>query len=574
MLGWVIIIRDTRLINTYMIGEILLKNKLIKKYDIQKALAIQKEEENARRLGQILIDLGILKDENVFLPLLAEQVGLEFVSLKEQTIPWEVIERISAKYATFYKVLPIKFQDNILTIATAYPVDITLLDQISLVVSDQITFVIASQKDIVEGIRFYYGVGAETVDRIMDNVSTEQAQQETEEIDELDSEASISKLLTQILHEAFQERATDIHIEPAEDELKLRYRIDGVLHDAKAPRNMKFFQESIIARIKILSNLNIAEKRMPQDGRFKLRSKGVELDLRVSFLPTPTGESVVIRLLNATRLYRFQELGLDKQERMWLEDLIKKPHGIIFLTGPTGSGKTTTLYSCLSKINTDQNKIITIEDPVEYQIKGVTHIQVNPEIGLTFAHGLRSMLRHDPDIMMIGEVRDRETAEIAIQIALTGHLVFSTLHTNDAASGVVRLLDMNIDPFLITSTVECFIAQRLVRVLCQNCKEKVTDLDSVRSRFQAFIKPRDRMSVFAPKGCEKCQQTGFIGRQAIVEFLMMDEGLRNLIMQQSTSDVIKEYAVNHGMKTLLQSGWEKIKKGITSVDEVLRVVEK
>ena len=557
-----------------MIGEILLKNKLIKKYDVQKALAIQKEEENARRLGQIFIDLNILKDENVFLPLLAEQVGLEFVSLKEHTIPWEVIEKISAKYATFYKVLPIGFHDNILTIATAYPVDITSLDQISLVLDEKINLVIASQKDINEGIRFYYGVGAETVDRIMDNVSTAQESEDSEEIDELDSEASISKLLTQILHEAFQERATDIHIEPGEDELKLRYRIDGVLHDAKAPRNMKFFQESIISRIKILSNLNIAEKRLPQDGRFKLRSKGVELDLRVSFLPTPTGESVVIRLLNATRLYRFQELGLGKQERLWLEDLIKKPHGIIFLTGPTGSGKTTTLYSCLSKINTDQNKIITIEDPVEYQIRGVTHIQVNPGIGLTFAHGLRSMLRHDPDIMMIGEVRDRETAEIAIQIALTGHLVFSTLHTNDAASGVVRLLDMNIDPFLITSTVECFIAQRLVRILCPKCKEKVTELAAVKDRVQNFVNPREKITVFTPKGCEDCQQTGFIGREAIVEFLILDEGLRNLIMQQATSDVIKEHAVKNGMKTLLQSGWEKIKKGITSVDEVLRVVEK
>ena len=556
-----------------MLGEILVSSNLVTQQDVDQALSIQEEEAHARLLGQILIDLGILKDENVFLPLIAERLGLKCVSLKEQTIPWEVVEKIPPKYATFYKVLPISFEDDVLTIATAYPFDITFLDQIYLMLDDKLNIVIASQKDVTEGIRFYYGVGAETVDRIMDNVGAENGVDEEEQMEEIDSEASIGKLLTQILHEAFQERATDIHIEPAEDELKLRYRIDGVLHDAKAPRNMRYFQEAIIARIKILSNLNIAEKRLPQDGRFKLKSKGVDLDLRVSFLPTPNGESVVIRLLNTTRLFKFEELGFGKQEQYWLEELIKKPNGIIFLTGPTGSGKTTTLYSCLSRINNDKNKIITIEDPVEYQIRGITQIQVNPSIGLSFAQGLRSMLRHDPDIMMVGEVRDEEAAEIAIQIALTGHLIFSTLHTNNAASGVVRLLDLKIDPYLITSTVQCFIAQRLVRILCPHCKKPVQDLTVVKKIFQEYMIPNEPVKLFISQGCEKCQFTGFMGRQAIVEFLMMDNNIRDLVMNHATAEEIQTHAIKKGMKPLLHSGWEKIKQGLTSVEEVLRAVE-
>lgn len=407
----------------------------------------------------------------------------------------------------------------------------------------------------------------------MDTVQPVDVNETIDHIDETDSDASISKFLNQILFEAYQDRATDIHIEPFEDELQIRYRVDGVLMDAKVPSNIKHFKDSINSRIKILSNLNIAEKRMPQDGRFKVRVQGVDIDLRVSFLPTPFGESVVLRVLNSSSLYSFDQLGLNEKERAYLENLIVKPHGIIFLTGPTGSGKTTTLYSCLSRVNTEEKKIITIEDPIEYQLKGITQIQINPKVGLTFAHGLRSMLRHDPDIMMIGEVRDIETAEIAIQVALTGHLIFSTLHTNDAAGGVARLIDMGVEPYLITSTVECFIAQRLIRLCCPKCKKASAMTPEVIKDFEGDVEVDQSLTIYQAEGCEACNFTGYSGREGIYEFLLMTDSIRELIMQRATANQIKDKAMSEGMRTLRQSGWEKVKAGLTTPQEVIRVTQ-
>jgi len=554
------------------LGQLLVQNKIITEEQLQYALNEQKK--TGELLGIILQKLGFVDEETVYLPILAQQFEVELVSLRNRDISQEAIGQIPAEFATHYKIIPVKYKDNVLTVAMARPLDIHVLDEIGLVTDAQLKPALASEKDILEAIRKYYGVGAVTIEKMMDTVSpSEEIDLRVKDLEEEESDATISKFLNQILLEAYKDRATDIHIEPFENELSIRYRVDGVLYDAKVPSNIKHFKDSINSRIKILSNLNIAEKRLPQDGRFKVRVGDVDLDLRVSFLPSPHGESVVLRLLSAARLYKFEELGLSEEQHKLLDELVKKPHGIIFMTGPTGSGKTTTLYSCLSRINTMDKKIITIEDPVEYQLKGITQIQINPRIGLTFAHGLRSMLRHDPDIMMVGEVRDIETAEIAVRIALTGHLVFSTLHTNDAVNSVTRLLDMGVGSYLISSSVECVIAQRLVRILCPKCKQATRINDEVLESFGGIAREAPDTVIYQEKGCDYCRNTGFIGREGIYEFLVLDDDIRELILKSGSSKQIKELALKRGMKTLRQSGWEKVKKGTTTPNEVLRVTQ-
>lgn len=554
-----------------MLGQMLIEHKIITPEQLQIALA--RQQGSGKLLGAILLELGFIDEDAMFLPILSSQLNVDFISLKDREIPPDVIRRVPPKFASYYKIIPFDYQNGILSIACLSPQNIALMDEISLVIASPIASYLASENDIMDAIRQYYGVGAETIEQMMDTVQT--ADDKSSQVADIsdDSDASISKFLNQILLEAYKDRASDIHIEPFEDELQIRYRVDGVLYDAQVPKNIKHFKDAINSRIKILCNLNIAEKRLPQDGRFKVRIGKIDLDLRVSFLPTPYGESVVLRLLNSTRLYSLEDLGLSEAERGILHKMINKPHGIIFLTGPTGSGKTTTLYSCLSKLNTDEKKIITIEDPVEYQLKGITQIQINPPIGLTFASGLRSILRHDPDIMMVGEVRDKETAEIAIQSALTGHLIFSTLHTNDAASGVTRLLDMGVDPFLVTSTVECFIAQRLVRTVCAKCKEQIPLTADMLKDLEDFPAETSPKFIVQGKGCEHCNFTGYVGREPIYEFLLMTESIRNLVMQRRTAGEIKDAAIKNGMKTLRDSGWEKVKNGTTNPQEVIRVTQ-
>ena len=462
----------------------------------------------------------------------------------------EILEKVPAKFACHYKIMPVKFEGNTLTIAIEDPLDIDTLDNISLFLGFKVEPVPASFSDISEAIKKHYGLGAETIEEIMGSGELDKdllaQKSRTENIDEMAQDASMVKFVNQMLAQAVKDNATDIHIEPYEDEIKIRYRVDGMLYDVPISQDIAYFKLAIVSRIKIMSNLDIAERRLPQDGRIKIKAGGQEMDLRVSILPTQFGESVDIRILSGPMFYSLENLGLAPSDLAILEKLIKKPHGIIFVTGPTGSGKTTTLYACLSKINNKDRKIITIEDPIEYQIKGVTQIQVHPKIGLSFAAGLRSMLRHDPDIMMVGEVRDFETAEITIRIALTGHLVFSTLHTNDAAGGVTRLLDMGIEPYLAASSVECFIAQRLVRIICHDC---------------------------SGKGCESCRFTGYKGRTAIYEFLVMDENIRDMVLNRASSDQIKKRALRSGMHTLRMDGLEKIKADLTTLDEVIRVTQ-
>ncbi|MFA5143363.1 MAG: ATPase, T2SS/T4P/T4SS family [Candidatus Omnitrophota bacterium] len=558
-----------------LIGQVLIQKGLITVEALERALSEQQHLQE--RIGDVLIKLGLINEDD-FYRILSEQSGVEYVRLKDVKIDPAVIEQIPAKFACHYELIPIEISDNTITMAMANPLDIHTVDDIKLLLKKDIKPVLASHREILEAIKKYYGVGAETIEKMApdaagpERIASVQAQ-ETQDLIESVDDASIINVVNQILLEAYRDRATDIHIEPYEDELSVRYRIDGVLHETKVPSSIKNFQSAIISRIKIMANLDISERRLPQDGRMKIRIGTEEVDLRVSILPTPFGESVVIRLLSTNVRFGLENLGLLKQDLDILERMIKLPHGIVFVTGPTGSGKTTTLYASLSKINTKDKKIITIEDPIEYQLKGITQIQVQPKIDLTFANALRSMLRHDPDVMMVGEVRDYETAEITIRVALTGHLVFSTIHTNDAAGGVTRLIDMGVEPFLVASAVECFIAQRLVRVICEKCKHEVKPEKELLKELGVSGLNLSKVKICEGKGCDACRFTGYKGRTAIYEFLEMKEAIKELVLKRSSSDQIKKRATELGMRTLRQDGWEKIRKGITTPSEVIRVTQ-
>lgn len=558
---------------TILLGENLIQKGLISRRELD--IGLKEHKKTGQFLGTSLVKLGFIKEEELY-PVLAEQLKLSYFKLKEITIDPKIIQKLPAKYAFHYKLIPVKFENDKLTVAVSDPLDLRTIDDLRLLLSLDVVSVLATESDIYEAIRKYYGIGGETIEKIMDTTELTKeltlSTSKTEDVADLAEDASIIKFVNQILVQAVKDRATDIHIEPYEDELKVRYRIDGVLYDISVPSNIKYFQAAIVSRIKIMSNLDIVERRLPQDGRIKIKAGQEELDLRISILPTQFGESVDIRLLSGKMLYSLKNLGLSPSDISILGKLIEKPYGIIFVTGPTGSGKTTTLYACLSKIDKKDKKIITIEDPIEYQLKGVTQIQIHPSIGLSFATGLRSMLRHDPDIMMVGEVRDFETLEITIRVALTGHLVFSTIHTNDAAGAVARLLDMGVEPYLVASSVECFIAQRLVRLICLNCKTAVKPNKEVLVEF-GIKEDVNNLTIYEGKGCESCKFTGYRGRTGIYEFLVMNEEIRDLIIHRSSSDQIKKKALELGMHTLRMDGWERVKKGITTLDEVIRVTK-
>ncbi len=558
---------------TLKLGEMLLNAKVITSEQLDKGL--KEHSRTGQFLGSALVKLGYIEEEKLF-PILSKQLGIEYLRIKGIKLFSDLIKKVPARFASHYKLLPIELKDGVLTIAVTDPLDVHAIDDIKLLLGYEVKPVLAGEKDILEGIRKYYGVGAGTVEKMMEEAKGEKETPSvriTEVIEELAEDASIIKVVNQFLEQAVEERATDIHIEPYEDELKVRFRVDGVLNDVSVPPSIRHFHAAIVSRIKIMSNLNIAERRLPQDGRIKVSIKKMEYDLRISILPTPFGEGSVIRILNPSMLYSLKELGLSSKSLEILEEMIETPHGIIFNTGPTGSGKTTTLYACLNKINTPDKKIITIEDPIEYQLKGITQLQVHPKIGFTFAHGLRSMLRHDPDIMMVGEVRDLETAEIAIRVALTGHLVFSTLHTNDAAGAITRLLDMGVEPYLVSSSVECIIAQRLVRVVCTECKQAIKPTKEILEEFGVKEK-LSNFTLFNGKGCEKCRFTGYKGRTGIYEILIMDDKIRKMVLDREVLNKIRGYVVEKKkMKTLRQDGWEKVKSGITTPSEIIRVTQ-
>jgi len=495
------------------------------------------------------------------------------VALHEISIDPSALKEVPARIASHYPLLPVGWEEGRLKIAMPFSIDVGIVDEVGVILNREVVVVLAPEEDIKKAIKRHYGIGADTLERLVDDANTEIApiSHASDALHDLeaDQEASVTKFVNQMLLEAYQNRATDIHIEPYQDDLRVRYRIDGVLYETKISDSLKRFQSAITSRIKIMADLSIAEKRLPQDGRIIVRVEGQEMDLRVSTLPTPFGESIGIRLLTGQQFLDLPYLGFAPHDLKRLESYLHKPHGIIFLTGPTGSGKTTTLYAFLKQINQTDKKIITLEDPIEYQMKGITQVQVQPKINLTFGAGLRAMLRHDPDVMMVGEVRDFETAEIAIRVSLTGHLVFSTLHTNDAPGAVTRLEDIGVEPYLISSSVLCIIAQRLVRLICEGCKTETMLPREFRSEFGLSDQDPD-VPVFFGKGCEACKNTGFHGRTVIYEMLPITPGIQELIVKRAPANVIRDKALQEGMQTLRQCGWNKIRAGLTTAQEVIR----
>jgi len=561
------------------LGMALVEGKLITGDELNSALAEQQKTKEA--LGKILVRLGFVTEKKM-LQTLANQQGIRFVELMTIVIENKVLKAVPGKFVWHYKIMPVSLEGDLLTVALADPFDMWPIDDLETHLGFKVGKVLATSADIEAAIKKYYGVGAETIDRLLSNEvrsaggGERSADENVEDIEKLAGSASVIKLVNQILQEAITDRATDIHIEHFRGELVLRYRIDGILYDASVSEKIKYLHLAIVSRIKVMSGLDIVERRLPQDGRAKVKIGTHEYELRISIIPTLYGENIVIRVLPTTMLFDIADLGVSEKDRGIIEHLLKKAYGIIFVTGPTGSGKTTTLYASLSKLNSREKKIVTIEDPIEYELKGISQTQINPKIGLTFAQMLRSMLRHDPDVMMVGEVRDRETAEVTIQTALTGHLVFSTLHTNDAASGITRLIDIGIEPYLVASSVNAFLAQRLVRIICKDCKEQVTlsalGFNEAQLKAEGFYADPNTL-VYHGKGCKACNHTGYKGRAAIYEILLINEAIKSLILTKAPSHIIKEKAVKLGMHTLKQDGWDKVLAGMTTPEEVLRVTQ-
>jgi type II secretion system protein E len=512
--------------------------------------------------------------EELFLQQLAGALGWPFIDLAKTEVSHEARKRLSTKVAFQYFVLPIQFDKGQLQVAVSNPFDAAMLSAVQFDARVPVNFALTTRTEIEKSLKKFYGVGAETLDEIAKEDEPLDLLAEDKEITEGDQEASVIKFVNQIIWEAFKDRATDIHFEPAEDELRIRYRIDGILHQTPMPPQLKRYQASLISRIKVMSGMNIAEKRLPQDGRINVRIKGEEIDIRVSTVPTVYGESVSLRLLTRGKIFlSMDKLGFDPAEESRIREIIVKPHGIFLVTGPTGSGKSTSLYAFLSTINSVTKRIITIEEPVEYELKGINQIAVRSDIGLTFAMGLRHILRQDPNVIMVGEIRDLETAEIAIRAALTGHLVFSTLHTNDAPSAFTRLIDMGIEPFLVASSVEAVLAQRLVRTICPKC---MTEQKVERAYLKRIGFPENEIETTKFRkgaGCEECRQLGYQGRMGIYELLFMDEDIRSLIMTRANSSVIAAKAMENGMRTLRNDGWKKVKAAKTTIEEVLRVTQ-
>ncbi|HEX3890045.1 MAG TPA: GspE/PulE family protein [Verrucomicrobiae bacterium] len=532
----------------------------------------------SRQLSSIDADLLVHSKTNVateedILRWLAHEYGLTFTTLDDVDPDRQLLSLFPARILLKEELLPLTRTNGTVEVATSRLFATQGLDALKTMTGLNLKPVLASSEAIQREIKKRLGVGADTIGTLDEEKGFQVVDENAENtnLDEAaEDEASIIHFVNQVLKDAIELRASDIHLEPFEDEFRIRYRIDGVLQDVPVPAQLKRFQPAIVSRVKILSHLNIAEKRLPQDGRIKIRVDDAEVDIRVSVIPMLHGEAVVMRLLRQnSKLRGLSDLGMDTREVECFKHVLEMPHGIILVTGPTGSGKTSTLYTALNEINDSVRKIITIEDPVEYQLKGVNQIQVNEKSGLTFARGLRSILRHDPDVILIGEIRDAETAQIAVQASLTGHLVFSTLHTNDAPGALTRLVDMGVEPYLVASSLEAVLAQRLVRVLCVHCKQP--DDSATAHAFKAKLGiPQDTM-LYKSVGCRECRNTGFHGRQAIFEWMDTNPEIRQLILQNTSSDVLREAARRAGMRSLAEDGWRLVRKGMTTVEEVLSV---
>jgi general secretion pathway protein E len=528
--------------------------------------------EEHRPLIQSLLDSKLV-DETAFLKGVSEWLTIPWWDEPISSVLAPLREKVPAKTALRHRVVPLKEDEQGIWVAFYDPFDLIARQTLASSLHRRILYTMSTRTNIIQALRQGYGIGAETFEAILEGRSDEEGaafdlKQETNVLDVDDSEASVVKFVNQILREALEQGATDIHLEPLQDEVQIRYRIDGVLHEVPVPPNIKVLQASVISRLKIMAHLDIAERRLPQDGRINLELDGEAIDVRVATIPSVAGESVSLRLLGQEK-FTFDRLGLDQKSQIRIRALLALPNGIVLVTGPTGCGKSTSLYTFLSSLNTKERRIVTVEDPVEYRLSGVIQIAVRPEINLTFAVGLRSILRGDPNVIMVGEMRDKETSEIAIRGALTGHLVFSTLHTNDAIGGITRLVDMGIERFLVANAVRAFIAQRLVRVLCTHCKRTAQHLESYLQHVGFPSGPAS--GVMAAAGCQHCRQTGFHGRAALFEICLVSAAIQDLIVKGAAETVLHALALEEGMIPLRHYGWSKVLAGETTVEEVVRV---
>jgi general secretion pathway protein E len=554
------------------LGAILLENSSLTQQQLEEGLALQREK--GIRLGEALVQLKFLRNEDI-LKALSIQLGIPYLTqIQPEEIPTDLVSVVPLNYAKKNEVLPMKREESSIIVAMSDPLNHYVIDDLRMLYVASIRPVIASSYEIVSAINAVYNrlsdMGKGTADQLEEeNLDT--IGQELEEVQDLlesADEAPIIRLVNSLVFRAVKQKASDIHLEPFEKEFVVRFRVDGTLYDIMHPP--KKAQAAITSRIKVMAKLDIAEKRLPQDGRIRLKIAGKDIDIRVSTVPTAVGESIVLRLLDRSNVVLdIEKLGLGGPLLKRVNELLDMSHGILLVTGPTGSGKTTTLYACLCKINTPDLKIITVEDPVEYQIPGINQIPVNPKIDLTFATGLRAILRQDPDVVLVGEIRDKETAEIAVQAALTGHLVFSTLHTNDSASSITRLLDMGVEPFLVSSSVLAILAQRLIRTVCRDCAKKYTPNEEELQRVGLTVEELKGRQLYRAVGCPNCIQTGYHGRTAIHELMVMDEEMRSFVMKNSDATMIKKGAMHKGMITLREDAIQKALKGQTTLEEVL-----
>ena len=533
----------------------------------RQALLIHKDTGQA--LADVLVGLGFCTESQAP-SLIATQAGIPFVRVNESDPDPDAIALVPPELAYRHHILPLSVNGSTIRVAIADPFNLAVADDIRVVTGKTAEIVFADPQQIQRLVEEHYmrRMIADTADEDVEVL--DESSDELGDLERMAREATVIKFVNLLLRQAVQEHASDVHVEPYEKGMCVRYRIDGALQEMSSPPRR--LQAAVISRLKIMASLDIAERRLPQDGRIKTKIGGREVDIRISTIPTLHGESVVLRLLDKSAMnYSLDSIGMMPDTLEQMDRAIHAPHGMILVTGPTGSGKTTTLYSALQRAYSPEKKIITVEDPVEYQFQGVSQIQVHPKIGLTFAAGLRHILRHDPDIIMVGEIRDLETAEIAVHSALTGHLVFSTLHTNDAAGAVTRLLEMGIEPYLVTSSVEALVAQRLVRTICPDCREAYQASVGELAKIQK--NGLKSMTLYKGRGCDRCKQTGYKGRTAIYEMLLVNDAIRSLVLERAPATAIEDMACRHGMRTLREDGWLKVAQGITTVDEVVRVTQ-
>ncbi len=559
------------------IGELFLNDGLIDKKALDAAL--EEQAGTGERLGVRLVKQGCITERDM-LRVLGMQLEIPYILSEDYPqAPPSLETPPSLKFMKYYKVVPVMEEGGVVTLATSDPLNHIPAEAMAFATGLQVDLALGSEDEILEAIERYYGTGPVTMDKIIEEIDEKDPtgnldSEDVEHLKDMALEAPVINLVNMLIRNAIEKKASDIHIEPYEGKIHIRYRVDGIMHDVESmPRRL---HPAISSRIKIMAKLNIAERRLPQDGRIKLRLNGKEVDIRVSVIPTLYGESIVMRLLDPEGVKSLEALGFSQARRKAFAEMINQPHGMVLVTGPTGSGKSTTLYAALSRLDISSKKIITIEDPVEYKLEGVNQIQVKPKIGLTFSSGLRSIVRQDPDVVLVGEIRDTETADIAIHSALTGHMILSTLHTNDAPGAVTRLIDMGVEGYLISSSLIGVLAQRLVRVICPGCKERYVPERDMRERIARELKrvreiKEEDVVTYRGAGCGNCNNTGYNGRTGLFELMMINDEIRHLIVEKSSSDEIRRRAMDSGMLTLGEDGWDKVINGLTSIEEVVRV---